>query len=70
MTQNSGFATRANGPKQSPDRVADAIVRAIRKPVPEVYPYLPAKGLAVLNAIFPGLTDTLTKRWGRKPIRE
>ena len=69
MTQNSGFATRANGPKQSPDSVADAIVRAIRKPVPEVYPYLPAKGLAVLNSIFPGLTDTITKRWGRKPIR-
>ena len=69
MTKNSGFATRANGPKQTPDSVADAIVRAIRKPVPEVYPYLPAKGLAVLNAIFPGLTDTITKRWGRKPIR-
>ena len=69
MTQNSGFATRADGPKQSADSVADAIARAIRKPVPEIYPYLPAKGLAVLNSIFPGLTDTITKRWGRKPIR-
>jgi short-subunit dehydrogenase len=70
MTQNSGFATRAQGPKQSADSVADAIVRAIKKPVPEIYPYLPAKGLAVLNALFPGLTDTITKRWGRKPIRD
>ena len=70
MTQNSGFATRAQGPKQSPESVAEAIVRAIRKPVAEIYPYLPAKGLAVLNAIFPGLTDTITKRWGRKPIRD
>ena len=70
MTKNSGFATRAQGPKQSPDNVAEAIVRAIRKPIPEIYPYRPSKGLAVLNSLFPGLTDTLTKRWGREPIRE
>lgn len=69
MTQQSGFATRASGPKQSADSVAEAIARAIRKPVPEVYPYLPAKALAVLNALFPGFTDTLTKRWGRTPLR-
>lgn len=70
MTQHSGFATRAEGPKQSADSVAEAIVRAIRKPTPEVYPYLPAKGLAVLSTLLPGLTDTITKRWGRKPIRK
>jgi NAD(P)-dependent dehydrogenase (short-subunit alcohol dehydrogenase family) len=70
MSRNSGFATRAHGPRQSPESVAEAIARAIRRPVPEIYPYRLAKGLAVLNAIAPGLCDTLTRRWGREPIRE
>jgi NADP-dependent 3-hydroxy acid dehydrogenase YdfG len=69
MTGKSGFATRAHGPKQSPDSVAEAIARAIERPVPEIYPYRFAKGLAVLNAIAPGFCDRLTKRWGREPIR-
>ncbi len=68
MTKQSGFATRAHGPRQSPDGVADAIARAIARPVPEIYPYRLAKGLAVLNAIAPGFCDRLTKRWGREPI--
>ena len=68
MMRNSGFATRAHGPRQSPDTVATAIVRAIEHPVPEVYPYRLSKGLAVINAIAPGFCDTLTKRWRREPI--
>lgn len=69
MTRKSGFATRAHGPRQSPDSVADAIAAAVRKPVPEIYPYRMSKGLAVLNAIAPGFCDRLTKRWGREPVR-
>ena len=69
MTRNSGFATRAHGPRQSPERVADAIAQAIRRPVPEIYPHRLSKGLAVLNAIAPGFCDKLTKRWRREPIR-
>lgn len=69
MTRKSGFATRAQGPRQSPDDVAEAIARAVRKPVPEVYPHKPSRALAVLNAIAPGFCDRLTKRWGREPIR-
>jgi short-subunit dehydrogenase len=68
MTHESGFATRAHGPRQSPDVVAEAIVRAIRRPVPEVYPYRLSKGLAVINTIAPGFCDRLTKRWGREPV--
>jgi short-subunit dehydrogenase len=68
MVRESGHATRAAGPRQSADRVADAIVRAIAHPVPEVYPYRLARGLVVLNAVAPGLCDRLVKRWGRKPI--
>jgi NADP-dependent 3-hydroxy acid dehydrogenase YdfG len=69
MIEHSGFATRASGPRQSADGVADAIARAIRRPVPEVYPHRISKGLTVLNAVAPGLCDRLTKRWRREPIR-
>lgn len=68
MTQESGFATRANGPRQRAEDVADAIARALDRPVPEVYPYRLAKGLAIINAIAPGLCDRLVKRWGREPV--
>ncbi len=69
MMQHSGFATRAKGPRQSPDVVANAIARAIEHPVPEVYPYKLSKGLSVLATLMPGLCDRLTKQWGREPIR-
>jgi short-subunit dehydrogenase len=68
MVRESGHATRAAGPRQSADHVANAIARAIEHPVPEVYPYRLSRGLVVLNAIAPGLCDRLMKRWGRKPI--
>lgn len=68
MTEHSGFATRAHGPRQSADAVAEAIARAIRRPVPEIFPYRWAKGLGVLGTIAPGFTDWLTRRWGRSPI--
>jgi len=67
MTRESGHATRAAGPRQSAERVADAIARAIERPTPEVYPYRLAKWLAIINAVAPGLSDRLVKRWGRKP---
>lgn len=69
MTAHSGFATRASGPRQSPDVVANAIAKAIRRPVPEIYPYRLSKGLAVLATLVPGLCDRLTKRWRREPVR-
>jgi len=68
MTRESGHATRAAGPRQSAERVADAIARAIERPTPEVYPYRLAKWLAIVNAVAPGLSDRLVKRWGRKPM--
>ena len=68
MTRESGHATRAAGPRQSAERVAEAIAWAIERPTPEVYPYAMAKWLAVINAIAPGFSDRLVKRWGRKPV--
>jgi NADP-dependent 3-hydroxy acid dehydrogenase YdfG len=68
MTRHSGFATRARGPRQSAEKVADAIARTIERPAPEVYPLRKARALALLNALAPGLCDRIVKRWGRKPI--
>lgn len=47
------------GPVQSAERVAAAIVRCARRPRPEVYPYRPARVLAVLSALAPGLVDRM-----------
>lgn len=68
MMRESGFATRASGPRQRPEIVADAIARAIDRPVPEIYPYRLSKLLAVLAVIAPGFCDSLVKRWGRQPL--
>lgn len=68
MARASGVATRGAGPMQSADVVARAIVGAVRRPVAEVYPYRPAKGLAVLTAIMPGTIDFVMKRWRRTPV--
>jgi len=68
MTRESGAITRALGPRQTPEAVADAIARAIDRPVPEVYPFRKARGLALLNAVAPGFCDRVVKKWGRKPV--
>jgi short-subunit dehydrogenase len=67
-TRESGPVTRAAGPRQTSEQVADSIARAIEHPVPEVYPYKLARGLVLLDAIAPGFCDRLVKKWGRKPV--
>ena len=70
MSRETGTAvTRAHGPHQTVEAVADAIVRAIDRPVAEVYPYFNSRFLVVLNTFAPALTDRLVKRFGRKPLR-
>jgi hypothetical protein len=68
MTRASGHATRARGPRQSPEEVAAAIAAVFDRPAPEVYPYFKARGLALLNAVAPGFCDRVVKQWGRTPI--
>jgi NADP-dependent 3-hydroxy acid dehydrogenase YdfG len=68
MTRESGVVTESRGPKQPAGVVADAIADAIAHPTAEVYPLKKARGLVLLNALAPGMTDRLVKRWGRKPI--
>jgi NADP-dependent 3-hydroxy acid dehydrogenase YdfG len=66
-SRESGFTADAQGPRQDASEVADAIARALARPVPEVYPYPRARGLVLLNAIAPGLCDRIVKKWGRGP---
>ncbi|MBI2528271.1 MAG: SDR family NAD(P)-dependent oxidoreductase [Candidatus Rokubacteria bacterium] len=47
------------GAVQSVEQVARAILRCVQRPRPEVYPYWPARLLAVLNATSPGAVDRL-----------
>ena len=70
MVRHTGSdVSRSLGPAQGVDEVADAIARAIERPIPEVYPYLKSRGLVLLNAIAPGFTDKIVQKFGRKPIR-
>ena len=55
MASETGAAvTRAFGPRQRVETVADAIARAIEQPVAEVYPHAMSRGLAIFNALAPG----------------
>jgi short-subunit dehydrogenase len=70
MSRETGATvTRAMGPRQDVSAVADAIARAIERPVPEVYPYFKSRFLVILNALAPGFTDRIVQRFGRKPVR-
>jgi NAD(P)-dependent dehydrogenase (short-subunit alcohol dehydrogenase family) len=68
MAREQGFEVSGHGPRQSSQRVAAAIVRAIARPRAEVYPYAPSRLLTLLNALAPGLTDRVIRRFGRQPV--
>ena len=53
-------------PKQSVDEVASAIVACVRRPRAEVYPHASARALTVANALAPGLTDKVVRKYGRR----
>ena len=70
MSRETGTTvTRAFGPRQRVEVVADAIARGIRRPIPEIYPHATSRALVILNALAPGFTDRVVKRFGRKPVR-
>ena len=66
MERDFGHSVAGLGPRQSVDEVARAIVACVRKPRPEVYPHGASRALAILNAVSPGLTDRLVKKYGRR----
>ena len=66
MERDFGHSVSGLGPKQSVDEVARAVVACIRRPRPEVYPHALSRGLAILNAVAPGLSDRLVRKYGRR----
>ncbi|MBM3749979.1 MAG: SDR family NAD(P)-dependent oxidoreductase [Acidimicrobiia bacterium] len=66
IRRDYGFTVQGRGPRQTADSVAQAVVRCIDAPKPEVYPYRRARALAVLNSLAPGLADRLVTRFGRR----
>jgi short-subunit dehydrogenase len=66
MRRDFGHAVSGRGPQQDASVVARAVVRAIEHPRAEVYPHRLSRGLVILNAMAPGLTDRLVRRYGRQ----
>ena len=66
MERDFGHSVSGLGPKQSMDDVARAVVACVHKPVPEVYPHRVSRGLTILNALAPGFTDRMVRKYGRR----
>jgi short-subunit dehydrogenase len=68
MERDYGHQVSGLGPKQPVEAVATAIVNCVRKPRPEVFPHATSRALAVLNAVAPGFTDRIVRRYGRRRV--
>jgi short-subunit dehydrogenase len=66
MLKEGGVASRASGPRQTAEDVAEAVARGIAHPTAEIYPYWKAHGLVWLNAIAPGFCDRFVRQFGRQ----
>jgi uncharacterized protein len=56
------FRLRRRGPAQTAEEVAHAMLRCLRRPRAEVYPYRPARLFAGFAVLFPGLLDRMMGR--------
>ena len=65
VKESSGRKGAPIGPRQTAEQVAEAMVRGVRRPRAEIHPYPGARGLVVLNALFPSLVD----RWAVRAAR-
>jgi NAD(P)-dependent dehydrogenase (short-subunit alcohol dehydrogenase family) len=68
MARDYGYKVSGVGPKQSVDEVAREIVQCIHRPRPELYPKAVSRGLTILNALAPDMTDRFVRRWGRRRV--
>ena len=66
MARDYGHTVRGLGPKQTAGHVARAVVDCIRTPRAEVYPHRKSRGLTIVNALAPGFTDRLVRKYGRR----
>ncbi len=67
MAREWGQEVAGAGPRQSPERVADAMMKALRRPRADVYPFTGSRLVAVASALVPGLADRVSARFSRKP---
>ncbi len=65
LKESSGRTGAPVGPVQTAEQVAEAMVRAVRNPRPEVHPYPMARVLVALNAIVPAFID----RWAGRAAK-
>ncbi len=62
LKESGGRKGAPVGPVQTAEQVAEAMVRAVLSPRPEVHPYPMARVLIAANAVFPSLID----RWASR----
>jgi short-subunit dehydrogenase len=70
IERDYGYSVDAQGPKQTVEQVADAIVACLRDPRPEVYPLGRSRLLAAMAVLAPGTTDRIVKRYARKRLQD
>jgi len=67
MRQAWGQDVAGVGPQQTPEQVADAMVRCLHRPRADLYPFRGSRLVAVAAALLPGLADRVSSRFSRKP---
>jgi NAD(P)-dependent dehydrogenase (short-subunit alcohol dehydrogenase family) len=67
MQRDWGLEVAGTGPRQQPGQVAEAMVRALRRPRADVYPFRGSRLVAVAAALAPGLVDRMSTRFSREP---
>jgi short-subunit dehydrogenase len=67
MVREWGLDVAGAGPRQSPDHVAGAMVRALRRPRPDIYPLRLSRVIPAAAALLPGLADWVSTRFARRP---
>jgi NADP-dependent 3-hydroxy acid dehydrogenase YdfG len=65
IARDFGFRVDGTGPTQSAEVVARAILEAVERPRPEVYPYRLSKLLSIATVVAPGLVDRFIRRFAR-----
>ena len=70
MVREWGLDVAGAGPRQSPDHVARAMVRALRRPRADIYPMRLTRTIPAAAALLPGLADWVSTRFTRKPQQD
>jgi NADP-dependent 3-hydroxy acid dehydrogenase YdfG len=65
ITRDFGHVIGGQGPRQTAEEVADAIVDCIVSPKAEVYPFPKAWWLSVLSVVAPAHADRVVQKFGR-----